>query len=153
MPDSEKPDHSLPLAMERAFIEGISRMASGWCVAFRKVAEDTGIPYLIECEGDGKRGPRVLHYREDGTVCGSSPGLILPGEADNSPTHCFDVPKALECLGERPIIGMYFHVPQLCLVLVTQGEKIGIRSTCIRPGGRQLLTELHSRKAKVPTPS
>jgi len=149
MPDQKKPDNSVPLAMERAFIEGLSMMAEGWCGAIKKTAEDAGIPYFVECECDGKRGPRVLHYREDGTCCGSGPGLILPGEADNGPSCFLDVPKALARLGERPIIGMYFHLPSLNLVLVTQDDKIGIRSTCLVKGRNQLITELHARKTKV----
>ena len=110
-------DNSLPLAMEGAFIESISRLANSITSYSRKIAEEAGIPYLIECERDGNKRP----------------------------DHSFDIPKALERLGERHIIEMYFHVPQLCLVLVTKDEKIGIPSVCIYESGffrEQLLNRL-----------
>jgi len=111
------------------------------------VAENVGVPYLEDREGDGKRGPRVLHYREDGTCCGSGPGHILSGEVNNAP-YCFlDVPKALARLADKPITGMYFHMPSLNLVFTTEDDRIGIRSTCLRQGMVPLFNELYPRKA------
>jgi hypothetical protein len=120
MSDLKKPDHSIPLAMERLFISSINSFAEGITAHSRRVAEDTGVPYLIECEGN---------------------------QGHNYPDCFLDIPKALERLGDRPLIGMYFHIPSLNLVLVTQDEKIGIRSVCLRTGMNKLLTELHIRKA------
>lgn len=133
---------------EELFLKLFSQIGIRWREAAQQVAEEVGIPYLKDREGDGKRGPRVLHYREDGTCCGSGPGHLLPGEVDNAP-YCFlDVPKALARLGEKPLTGIYFHMPTLNLVFTTEDDRIGIRSTCIRQGMLQLFDELCSRKAK-----
>lgn len=145
MVDLDKNQPPAHLVKMHAFLEILSRFSGGLTATFRKLAEDAGIPYL-ECEGDGKRGPRVVTYHHNGTICNSSPGPILPGEANNGPSCFLNVPQALERLGKEPLIGMYFHVQSLNLVLVTKDDKIGIRSNCLRSGFIQLLEELYSRK-------
>lgn len=148
MTDLNNPEVFSPPILCLAFLNSLSRFSGGLISYFRKLAEAVGIPYL-ECEGDGKRGPRIVSYRSNGTVCSSSPGSLLPGEIDNSPNCFLNVSQALERLEKKPIVGIYFHVPSLNLVLVTQDDKIGIRSNYLHSGVTQLVTELYSRKPPV----
>jgi len=117
--DKDKPS-VLPVTGGGALLVGAPRFAESIVSTFRKLAEVVGIPYL-ECEDEAKK-------------------------VNKGPSCSLDVPKALERLGKEPIIGMYFHIPSLNLVLVTKNDKIGIRSAFLCLGVVKLITELHSRK-------
>lgn len=119
-------------------------MSQSWMNTFKKIANDCGIPYLENRQGRGRRGPPIVEKWEGGWT--SRPGDFLPGEADNSATHNFDVAGALKKLSGQRLRGMYFHGPSLCLILVTDYDSIGIRSTTLRRGIVPLMAEFYRRK-------
>ena len=130
-----------------AFILAICEASRSWMSTFKKIADDVGVPYLEHRQGNGRRGPRIIE--EFGSGFSSRPGDFLPGESDNSPSCCLDVPKALRKLHGQRLRGMYFHGPTLCLVLVTDYDLIGIRSTTLRKGCVQLSVELYENRKKL----
>jgi len=138
------PGNAKLVKMEFAFIDAIVHMSQSWMDTFKKIASDCGIPYLENRQGRSKHGPPIIEKWKGGSI--SRPGELLPGETENSPSHCFDVPKALDKLKGQRLRAMYFHGPSLCLVLVTDYDSIGIRSTTLRSGIIPLMTELYQRK-------
>jgi hypothetical protein len=64
--------------------------------------------------------------------------------------ECFmNVDQALERLGDKGIVGVYAHMPSLNLVIVTEDDKIGIRSNCLGSGFLTLVKTLSLRKPPV----
>jgi hypothetical protein len=132
------------IRMEHAFIGAIANMSQSWMTTFKKIASDYGITYLENRQGRNRRGPQIVEKWEGGYS--SRPGELLPGESENSAFQNFDVNGALKKLSGQRLRGMYFHGPSLCLILVTDYDQIGIRSTTLKKGIVPLMAEFHRRK-------
>ena len=135
------------LNSERAFLSMIVSASQSWMGIFKKIASDCGIPYPENRQGRGKRGPPIVEKWENGWA--SRPGDFLPGHYDNSPSSHLNVTKALDKLNGQRLRAMYFHGPSLCLVLVTDYDSIGIRSTTLRIGIIPLMSEFYRRKKLI----